>query len=39
MKQLSKNFRVTFLARLIVFTLLSSSACAWAENEAMEFDS
>lgn len=39
MKQLSKNFRTTFLARFIVFTLLSGSVCAWAENETMEFDS
>ncbi|MFI7811418.1 outer membrane usher protein [Citrobacter werkmanii] len=39
MKQLSKNFRVTFLARFIVFTLLSGSVCAWAENETIEFDS
>lgn len=36
---LSKNFRVTFLARFIVCTLLPSSFCAWAENEMMEFDS
>lgn len=36
---LSKNFRVTFLARFIVCTLLPSSFCAWAENETMEFDS
>ncbi len=36
---LSKNFRVTFLARFIVCTLLPGSFCAWAENETMEFDS
>lgn len=37
MKQPSKKFRATFLARFVVFTLLSGSA--WAENETMEFDS
>lgn len=39
MIQLSKNFRVTFLARFIVFTLLSGTVSAWAENETLEFDS
>lgn len=39
MKRLSQHFRVTFLARFIVFTLFSGSVCAWAENETMEFDS
>lgn len=39
MKQLSNTFRVTFLSRAIVLTLLSGSVCAWAENETLEFDS
>ncbi|ECD9610589.1 outer membrane usher protein [Salmonella enterica subsp. salamae] len=39
MTQLSKKFRVTFLARFVVFTLLSGCVSAWAENETLEFDS
>ncbi|VDZ80791.1 outer membrane fimbrial usher protein [Salmonella bongori] len=39
MTQLSKKFRVTFLARFVIFTLLSGSVSAWAENETLEFDS
>ncbi|ECH9262335.1 outer membrane usher protein [Salmonella enterica subsp. enterica] len=39
MKTLSKNFKVTFLARFVFVTFLSGTGYAWAENETIEFDS